>query len=259
MAQKKYNIRSGFCLFLLAVSSHFVSAQYSSKTDSVIESILGHKLNFDDGGQGASLMKDGKYSEANDFFSSELNKNDLNREAYFNRGVARWQLNETEEACHDWSAVLALGDTATFLLLDSKCGGSMTLGGDTLSSKQYRKIFAQPKKESNSAAADVKVQNIADVMPEYPGGMEGLYKYLSTNTKYPSAAMQSKTQGRVYVSFVINRKGKVLYPYVVRGIGHGCDQEAVRAIKKMPTWKPGTQKGKPVLVRYVIPVHFKQN
>jgi len=244
----------GGFFFLMSTN---VYSQHSAKTDSVIQGIIDEKLNLDDNGQGVSLIKDEKYSEANSFLTNEINKNDLNRDAYFNRGVARWELNQPEEACRDWSAVLALGDTATFLLLDSKCGGSMILEKDTLSSKQYRKIFSHAKTDDNTGGSGSKVQNIADQMPEFPGGTEALFTYLKSNLKYPDNAQKAKTEGRVYVNFVVSRTGKVLYPYVVRGIGHGCNEEAVRLVKKMPSWKPGKQKGKPVLVRYIIPVSFK--
>lgn len=256
----KNKIMKSFPLILLCgfffLTGTNVYSQNSAKTDSVIQTIINDKLNLDDNGQGVSLIKDEKYSEANSFLTNEINKNDLNREAYFNRGVARWELNQPEEACRDWSAVLALGDTATFLLLDSKCGGSMILEKDTLSSKQYRKIFAQ-KKTDDQTGGDSKVQNIADQMPEFPGGTEALYNYLKSNLKYPDKARKAKTEGRVYVNFVVSRTGKVLYPYVERGIGHGCNEEAVRLVKNMPPWKPGKQKGKPVLVRYIIPVSFR--
>src|SRR5262249_18383701 len=152
-------------------------------------------------------------------------------EAYFNRGVARFELNDRANACRDWSAVLALGDTATFKLLDSHCHGEMIIGDDTIHSKQYHKIFAVEKKDAKALSSSVKAQNIADEMPEYPGGMDALLSYFEKNLKYPSSARLNKLQGRVYVNFIVSGKGKILFPYVVRGIGKECDDEAVRLVR----------------------------
>src|SRR5689334_9567950 len=89
---------------LLTWHSPVISQQ--SHADSVMKSVQTEKLNLDGGDKGVTLIKDQKFSEADQFFSNEINKNDLNREAYFNRGVARWELNDAGSACRDWSAVL---------------------------------------------------------------------------------------------------------------------------------------------------------
>ena len=101
------------------------------------------------------------------------------------------------------------------------------------------------------------VYQICEKMPQYPGGEAAMMKYVAKNIKYPQEAKDKDIDGRVFVGFVIEKDGSVSNVKVVRGIGGGCDVEAVRVIKGMPKWKPGMQKGKPVRVNYMIPINFK--
>ena len=101
------------------------------------------------------------------------------------------------------------------------------------------------------------VYNIVEQMPEYPGGVEAMMKYIAENVKYPEEAKNKNIAGRVFVSFVVEKDGSVSNVKVLRSIGGGCDEEAVRVIKSMPKWKPGMQKGKPVRVSFQIPIYFK--
>jgi protein TonB len=86
--------------------------------------------------------------------------------------------------------------------------------------------------------------------------MEAFYKYLGKAIKYPSVARENGTQGRVIVSFVCERDGSLTDVKVARGIGDGCDEEAIRVIKASPHWKPGIQNGRPVRVAYSVPIMF---
>ena len=104
---------------------------------------------------------------------------------------------------------------------------------------------------------DDVVFTIAEVMPEFPGGSAKMSEYLSQNIVYPVEAQKAGIQGKVFVSFVIEKDGSVSNVEVMRGIGSGCDEEAVRVVKAMPKLKPGTQRGKPVRVSYNLPVVFK--
>lgn len=101
------------------------------------------------------------------------------------------------------------------------------------------------------------VYQIAEEMPEFPGGVEALMDFVGKNVKYPEEAKEKEISGRVFMSFVIEKDGSVSNVKVLRGIGGGCDEEAVRVIKGMPKWKPGIQKGKPVRVSYMMPINFK--
>lgn len=102
-----------------------------------------------------------------------------------------------------------------------------------------------------------EIFQIVEEMPEYPGGDKKLLEYVAKSVKYPQIARESGIQGRVFVNFVIEPDGSVSNVKVLRGIGGGCDEEAMRVIKSMPKWKPGKQRGKAVRVTYTLPVNFK--
>ena len=107
---------------------------------------------------------------------------------------------------------------------------------------------------------DVQEQEIFQIveeMPSYPGGEGKLMEYVAKNIKYPQIARETGIQGRVFVGFVVEPDGSVSNVKVLRGIGGGCDEEAVRVVKGMPKWKPGKQRGKAVRVSYMLPVNFK--
>ncbi len=98
---------------------------------------------------------------------------------------------------------------------------------------------------------------IAEEMPEFAGGVAGLMSYIGNNVRYPEMAKSIGKEGTVYVSFVVNEVGVVENIKIVRGIGYGCDEEVVRVISKMPIWvKVGKNNGKPVKVRFNMPVKF---
>ena len=107
---------------------------------------------------------------------------------------------------------------------------------------------------------DVQEQEIFQIveeMPAYPGGDQKLMEYVAKNIKYPQIARETGIQGRVFVGFVVEPDGSVSNVKVLRGIGGGCDEEAMRVVKSMPKWKPGKQRGKAVRVSYMLPVNFK--
>ena len=99
---------------------------------------------------------------------------------------------------------------------------------------------------------------IVEKMPEFPGGQQALFKYLSENVKYPVIAQENGIQGKVVCQFVVNKDGSIVDVEVVRSGGDpSLDKEAVRVIKSMPKWNPGKQRGKAVRVKYTVPVNFK--
>ena len=112
--------------------------------------------------------------------------------------------------------------------------------------------MAQNKKTAND-----KVLEKAEVMPEYPGGDQAMMDFVAKNVQYPQEARDKEISGRVLVSFVIEKDGSIADVKVVKGIGGGCDEEAVRVVKAMPKWKPGKDKGKPLRVSYMMPFTFK--
>ncbi len=97
---------------------------------------------------------------------------------------------------------------------------------------------------------------VVEQMPSFPGGQAALMKYLAEHIKYPELAKESGIQGRVFINFVVEPNGKIDHVKVLRGIGGGCDEEAVRVVKSMPKWIPGRQRGKPVRVSFNLPIKF---
>ncbi len=107
------------------------------------------------------------------------------------------------------------------------------------------------------ASDEGEIFQVVEQMPEFPGGMNALMAYLNKNIKYPSIAQDNNIQGRVLVSFVVNKDGSIVDPEVVKSVDASLDKEAMRVIKAMPKWNPGKQRGKPVRVKYTVPVLFK--
>ena len=98
---------------------------------------------------------------------------------------------------------------------------------------------------------------IVQKMPSFPGGDEAYFRYMKENTSYPTWAREAGIEGVVYVEFVVDTHGEVSNAKVIRKIGGGCDEEALRVVKNMPVWNPGLQLNKPVPVIMSLPVHFK--
>lgn len=102
-----------------------------------------------------------------------------------------------------------------------------------------------------------KVYFIVEEMPEFQGGEDTLRKYISEEVKYPEIARKNGIQGKVYITFYVDKNGKVTNPKVIRGVDSSLDKEALRVVKGMPDWKPGKEKGEPVNVSFTIPIAFK--
>jgi len=115
-------------------------------------------------------------------------------------------------------------------------------------------VKAQSTKQTTVKADSIYKR--VDRLPEFPGGMQEFYKYLSTTLRYPKAAYDAKTQGSVIVGMVIEQDGSVTQVEVKKGASPELDAEAVRVMKKSPKWKPGEQNGNIVRVAYVIPIVF---
>ncbi len=113
------------------------------------------------------------------------------------------------------------------------------------------------KKETAGKSSEDGVFGVAEKMPEFPGGNGAVAEYVRENMKYPAIAKEKGTQGRVIVQFVVNKKGKIVSPKVARSVDPDLDKEAIRLIKSMPDWIPGTQGGKAVDVKYTLPVSFR--
>lgn len=119
-------------------------------------------------------------------------------------------------------------------------------------------IELRPYIDIKTAATEADVYEVVENMPEFPnGGITALMKYLSDNIRYPEAAHKAGIQGRVTVQFVVGKDGSIGNVSILRGVNADLDAEAIRVISSMPKWKPGTQKGEPVKVKYTVPVMFR--
>ncbi|MBQ2182661.1 MAG: energy transducer TonB, partial [Bacteroidaceae bacterium] len=120
-------------------------------------------------------------------------------------------------------------------------------------SKELVSVRVEAKKPQNEG----NVFDVVEHMPEFPGGMEEMMKYLSMNIRYPEAARKAGTQGRVPVNFVVEADGTISNANVLRSVSEELDAEAIRVIQNMPKWKPGMQNGQAVRVKYTIPISFR--
>lgn len=110
--------------------------------------------------------------------------------------------------------------------------------------------------EEEKEVVEQEIFTIVEEQPSFPGGEGELKKYLVENITYPQMAKETNVSGTVYVQFVVEQDGSVSNVKILKGIGAGCDEEAVRVVKKMPKWKPGKQRSKPVRVYFNLPVKF---
>lgn len=109
------------------------------------------------------------------------------------------------------------------------------------------------------ASAEGKLHDLGsvEVAPEFPGGQKAFGKFLGSNIRYPESARQNNIQGKVFIGFIVERNGELTDLKIIRGIGGGCDEEALRVLKSSPAWKPGMKEGKPVRTSYTFPVTFE--
>lgn len=116
--------------------------------------------------------------------------------------------------------------------------------------------FVSVNAYSQSKEQDDAVYSTVSEQPSFPEGMQKMMKFISENRKYPAEAKAKDIHGKVIVAFVVERDGSLSDVKIRRGIGYGCDEEAIRLIKSMPKWTPGKQNGKAVRVSFMLPVSF---
>lgn len=113
---------------------------------------------------------------------------------------------------------------------------------------------------SNHASAQTdkeKIYEDVDKRPEYPGGFEVMYQFIAAHLGYPEEARENALEGKVYISFVVEKDGSLTDIKITKDIGGGCGEAAVAVVKMMPKWKPGEVEGKPVRVQFTIPIFFR--
>ena len=118
---------------------------------------------------------------------------------------------------------------------------------------EYDVVTVEPEPEEE------EIFMVVEDQPEFPGGTAALLEYLRKNIKYPAICRENNIQGRVLVTFIVNKDGAIVEPEVVKSVNPSLDKEALRVISQMPNWKPGSQRGKPVRVKYTVPVNFRLN
>jgi len=121
---------------------------------------------------------------------------------------------------------------------------------------EVQPVAPPPPPPEEKKVEEPQVYVIVEEMPEFPGGDAALLQYIQSNIRYPTYAREAGIQGTVFVSFVVDENGNVRDVQVLKGIGGGCDEEAVRVIKSLPKFKPGKQRGKPVRVKMQVPIRF---
>ena len=130
--------------------------------------------------------------------------------------------------------------------------GNDDANGEVLKAKE---VITQP--EPPKHVEENKVFDVVEQMPSFPGGPQALLQYLNSNVKYPVVAQENGVQGRVVISFVVEKDGSVTDVQVAKSVDPSLDKEAQRVVKSMPHWIPGKQNGSAVRVKYVVPVSFK--
>lgn len=121
-------------------------------------------------------------------------------------------------------------------------------------------VFEEPVQEVVVVEEDEnKIFTVVEQQPEFEGGYAAMMQFIKKNLKYPASARRMGVDGTVYVSFVVSKDGSISEVKTIRGISADCDKEAMRVVSMMPPWKPGRQNGKPVFVRFVLPIKFQLN
>ena len=122
-----------------------------------------------------------------------------------------------------------------------------------------KKNDADEPSSQKAVASQDSIHRVTEVMPQYPGGPNEMMRYIQENIKYPQSAKDNKIEGRVFVSFVVEKDGSITNAAVMRGIDKECDAEALRVVSSMPKWNPGQHKGEVVRTQFTIPIYYKFN
>lgn len=230
--------------------------------------------------KGTKAIKSGDYQKGINYLTSAIEEYPT-ADAYFNRAAAYFYIGDTCSYCSDLKKASGLGDYEAQKLFIEKCTYCITIENlsDSMKSKnrniKYVQIFhskcnsdstisyifekteGEFSTTENSVPNSSPVYTIVEEMPSFPGGENERNRFLATNIIYPETATKYRIQGTTYISFIIDETGAVTEVKVLRGIGGGCDEEAIRVIKLMPKWIPGKQNGKTVRVLFNMPIYFK--
>ena len=163
--------------------------------------------------------------------------------------------HQVENSTQTESVMLAISEMAIDVATEKDI--STEAARTTESSPQPVERTNESAMSISAAPEDTTVYNVADHMPEFPGGIDELFKFLADNTNYPASMQNSGIQGRVFISFIVTKKGDLRNLKVVQSLHPEADAEAIRVVNAMPKWKPGKLDGKVVNVNYTLPFSFK--
>ena len=156
--------------------------------------------------------------------------------------------------------LLTLPVFALLILLNTQCDNTKPNDEKQQTTvTETETILEQPVYDKEAATLQDSIYRVTEVMPQYPGGPNEMMKYIQENIKYPQSAKDNKIEGRVFVSFVVEKDGSITNAAVMRGIDKECDAEALRVVASMPKWTPGQQDGKNVRTQFTIPIYYKFN
>jgi TonB family protein len=226
---------------------------------------------------GVLLIKDKKYSEADSLFALSINITPK-ADAYFNRGLANYKLNNFEKSCAYLSIADSMGDNNARKLYKIDCTSIDTVYYDesnkvvdsinstsffiSVKSTYINKYVNSLYKKNKLALSyfvldsDTVYWGGSDIqMPSFPGGEQELLNFLSHNTHYPKDALENGITGRVYISFTIDEDGNVTKTKILKGFKE-LNDEALRVVGSMPKWKSGSYLNKKIKVQYNVPINF---
>lgn len=147
--------------------------------------------------------------------------------------------------------------TTLLEIVDDKIEVQENLEINAEDNQKTRITYTAPPIETEDAEViDVSIFTIVEEQPTFPDGEEAMMNYLGNNIRYPQVARENGIQGTVYLTFVVESNGLISNVKTLRGIGGGCDEEAVRVVRNMPLWNPGKQRGRPVRVQFNLPIRF---
>ena len=161
-------------------------------------------------------------------------------------------MNKTKTRFGAWKMLAALPVAALLMVVGCNPADS-PMEAATGADQSVEKVGAG----APGMASDGEVFEVVEQDPVFPGGVEAMYRYIAENLRYPQQAVEANVQGRVFLDFIVEKDGSISSPRVLRGIGNGCDDEALRVVEAMPKWTPGKQGGKAARVRYTLPINFK--
>jgi len=168
------------------------------------------------------------------------------KDTFFNLALTQICLGDTNKYCYYLSMAKSMGDSSSHDLIQKKCSD--------FDISTYIKINFPTSHQHNPS--EMEIFTISEIQPTFPGGDDALLHYLGRNLSYPIEAKEQGIQGTIFITFVVETDGSISNVKVLRGIGGGCDEEALRVVRNMPKWSPGMQRGKYVRVQFNLPIRF---